>query len=52
MCSMVGAGGLGSVILFYLAAAGIGNIRIVDNKRKLSKYFLPSVFKAVDYESN
>ena len=28
---MVGAGGLGSVILYYLAAAGIGCIRIVDN---------------------
>ena len=29
--TMVGAGGLGSIILYYLAAAGIGNIRIVDN---------------------
>ena len=29
--TMVGAGGLGSVILYYLAAAGIGCIRIVDN---------------------
>ena len=29
--TVVGAGGLGSVILYYLAAAGIGCIRIVDN---------------------
>ena len=28
---MVGAGGLGSIVLYYLAAAGIGNIRIIDN---------------------
>ena len=29
--TMVGAGGLGSIVLYYLAAAGIGNIKIVDN---------------------
>tara|TARA_B100002052_G_scaffold284504_1_gene296457 strand:- start:165 stop:935 length:771 start_codon:yes stop_codon:yes gene_type:complete len=29
--TMVGAGGLGSIILYYLAAAGIGNIKIVDD---------------------
>lgn len=29
--TMIGAGGLGSVILYYLAAAGVGNIKIVDN---------------------
>ena len=28
---MIGAGGLGSIILYYLAAAGVGNIKIVDN---------------------
>ena len=29
--TMVGAGGLGSVVLYYLAAAGIGKIKIVDD---------------------
>ena len=29
--TMIGAGGLGSIILYYLAAAGVGNIKIVDN---------------------
>lgn len=28
---VAGAGGLGSAILIYLAAAGIGQIRIIDN---------------------
>ncbi|MFP7696388.1 HesA/MoeB/ThiF family protein [Trueperella sp. LYQ143] len=30
---MVGAGGLGSTVLLYLAAAGVGTIGIVDNDR-------------------
>ena len=29
--AMVGAGGLGSVVLLYLAAAGIGKLKILDN---------------------
>ena len=28
---MIGAGGLGSIVLYYLAAAGVGNIKIIDN---------------------
>jgi molybdopterin/thiamine biosynthesis adenylyltransferase len=30
---VVGAGGLGSAILFYLAAAGIGTIGIIDDEK-------------------
>lgn len=30
---VAGAGGLGSAILFYLAAAGVGKIRIIDSDR-------------------
>ena len=47
--TMVGAGGLGSVILYYLAAAGIGCIRIVDNDIvSLSNLQLQILFKDVD----
>ena len=47
--TMVGAGGLGSIILYYLAAAGIGNIRIVDNDIvSLSNLQRQILFKNVD----
>ena len=37
---VVGAGGLGSAILFYLSACGIGNIGIIDDdKVELSNLF-------------
>ncbi|MDM7999208.1 MAG: HesA/MoeB/ThiF family protein [Dehalococcoidia bacterium] len=31
--AVAGAGGLGSAILLYLAAAGVGNIRVIDNDK-------------------
>ena len=31
---VAGAGGLGSPILYYLAAAGVGNIGICDNRSR------------------
>lgn len=31
--TVVGAGGLGSPVLFYLAAAGIGHLRVIDGDR-------------------
>ena len=47
--TMVGAGGLGSIILYYLAAAGIGSIRIVDNDIvSLSNLQRQILFKNID----
>ena len=31
MITMIGAGGLGSIVLYYLVASGVGKIKIVDN---------------------
>ena len=46
---IIGAGGLGSIILYYLAAAGIGSIRIVDNDIvSLSNLQRQILFKNVD----
>ncbi len=47
--TMVGAGGLGSIVLYYLAAAGIGNIRIIDNDIvSLSNLHRQILFKNLD----
>ena len=47
--TMVGAGGLGSIILYYLAAAGIGNIKIVDDDIvSLSNLQRQILFKNID----
>ena len=40
---VVGAGGLGSPVLIYLAALGIGNIGIIDHDKvnlQISLYFI------------
>ena len=41
---VVGAGGLGSPVLLYLAAAGIGTIGIIDDAYLVIPFLFPAAF--------